>query len=143
MKNKKHLIKKGGKIVDSKLKIPVSDYSRMYARYMILGFPIIDQLIKKLVQMPCCQFYYLRYPLEGLLRGAVKKLMLNNYELGVFGYFLEQIEDWAISSDIILNLFDVFPDIIHVNEPTCPKQLKEISMFLYFSCYSVKEFLNQ
>ena len=41
------------------------------------------------------------------------------------------------------NLAEVFPNIIHVNEPTDSVVLKELSMFLYFSSYSVKEFLNE
>lgn len=48
-------------------------------------------MVKKIVQMPACREYYLKFPLEGLLKGAVKKMMLNTYELGVFGFFLEQI----------------------------------------------------
>lgn len=127
-KNKKNPISKKntqhGKPLNSKLKITVSKYSRLYQRYLMDEFPNTELLIKKIIQMPCCRYYYLRYPLEGLLKGAVKKMMLNSYELGVLGYFLEQIDDWTISSDIILNLFDVFPDIIHVNEPTCSRQLK-------------------
>lgn len=39
-------------------------------------------------------------------------------------------------------MYEIFPDIIHVNEPTDPQELKELSIFLYLSSYSVKEFLN-
>jgi hypothetical protein len=45
-------------------------------------------MIKKIIQMPCCREYYLKYPLECLLRGVVKKLMMNTYEVGVYGFFL-------------------------------------------------------
>lgn len=47
-------------------------------------------MIKKIIQMPACREAYLKFPLEGLMRGAVKKMMLNIYELSVLGYFLEQ-----------------------------------------------------
>ena len=125
-KNKKKLIgkEKGSKVINSKLKIPVSEYSRLYQVYMGTEFAMVDRLIKKVIQMPCCRPYYLRYPLEGLMRGAVKRLMLNSYEVGVLGYFLEQVEEWTISPEILASLYEIFPDIIHVNEPTCPRQLK-------------------
>ena len=38
------------------------------------------------------------------MRGAVKKMLLNNYETIVFGYFLAQIEEWRIGTDILLNV---------------------------------------
>lgn len=102
----------------------MSEYSQQYRIYMMQEYPSTDSLIKKMIQTPCCRQYYLKYPLEGLLRGVVKKLMLNTYELGVYGYFLEQIETWTVGSEIYLNLYEVFPDIIHVNEPTSQQELK-------------------
>ena len=92
--------------------------------------------------MPSCEKYYLHYPLESLMKGAIKKMLLNSYETIIFGYFLEHNEDWHIESNIFSNVSEIFPDIIHVNEPTNVTELKEISMFLYFSAYSVKELLN-
>lgn len=47
-------------------------------------------MIKKIIQMPACHEAYLQFPLEGLMRGAVKKMMLNSYELSILGFFLEQ-----------------------------------------------------
>ena len=77
-------------------------------------------MLKKIIQLPCCLEYYLRFPLEGLVKGVVKKMMMNNYEVMVFGYFLQEIEEWRVGTDIFLNLAEFFPDIIHVNEPTEP-----------------------
>ena len=75
-------------------------------------------MIKKIIQLLCCRDYYLRFPLEGLMRGVVKKMMLNSYEITVFGFFLEQIEEWTVGKDIFMTLVDYVPDIIHVNEPS-------------------------
>lgn len=92
--------------------------------------------------MPFCRQYYLKYPLDGLLKGVCKKMLMNVYELIVFGYFLSEV-DWKIDHYILSTLIEVFPNVIHVNEPTDPEKLKEISIFLYFSSYSIKEFLNE
>ena len=70
-------------------------------------------------------------------------MMLNVFEIGVLGYFLQHIDDWNIHSEVQTLVNELCPDIIHVNDPTCPKKLKEISLFLFFSCYSVKELLNE
>lgn len=94
------------------------------------------------MRKPFCREYYLKYPLEGLLKGVCKKLLINVYELMLYGYFLSQA-DWRLDHYIYNNLAEVFPNIIHVNEPTDPVVLKHLSMFLYFSSYSVKEFLNE
>jgi hypothetical protein len=67
---------------------------------------------------------------------------VNVYELILYGYFLSQVE-WRLDHYIYNNLAEVFPNIIHVNEPTNAATLKHLSMFLYFSSYSVKEFLNE
>lgn len=95
-----------------------------------------------LVRRQFCQDYYLKYPLEGLLKGICKKLLVNVYEFVVYGYFLSQV-DWKLDHKIYTDLAEVFPNIIHVNEPTNVTTLKQLSMFLYFSSYSVKEFLNE
>ena len=95
-----------------------------------------------LVRRQFCQEYYLKYPLEGLLKGICKKLLINVYEFIVYGFFLSQV-DWKLDHQIYSNLAEVFPNIIHVNEPTDVDTLKQLSMFLYFSSYSVKEFLNE
>lgn len=67
------------KPLNSRLKLPISAYSQKYHRYMIQEYPYIDLMIKKIIQLPCCRPYYLKFPLEGLLRGVVKKLMINGY----------------------------------------------------------------
>lgn len=93
-KNKRVLVRKSFEKKDSmsnKLRMPMSQYSVLYRKYMIEEFPTVDVMIKKIIQMPACREYYLKFPLEGMLRGAAKKMMLNTYELGVFGFFLEQI----------------------------------------------------
>ena len=36
-------------------------------------------MIKKIVQMPFCREYYLKYPLDGLLKGVCKKMLINVY----------------------------------------------------------------
>ena len=81
-KNKKSIIRKVAdkkKNINSRLKIPMSEYSQHYRKYMVEEFPAADLMIKKIIQTPCCRQYYLKYPLEGLLRGVAKKLMLNTY----------------------------------------------------------------
>ena len=60
----------------------------------------------------------------------------------LYGYFLSQVE-WRLDHVVYQNLVEVFPNVIHVNEPTDLTTLKHLSMFLYFSSYSVKEFLNE
>lgn len=97
----------------------------------------METLIKLFVKKPFCQDIYLKYPLEALLKGVCKKLLINTYEFIVYGYFLSQV-DWKLDHYIYSNLAEVFPNIIHVNEPTDASVLKQISMFLYFSSYSVK-----
>ncbi len=100
-KNKKVFIRKitdKKKSFNSKLKIPMSEYSQLYRKYMMEEYPAADLMIKKIIQTPCCREYYLKYPLECLLRGVVKKLMMNTYEVGVYGFFLEQIESWTIGN---------------------------------------------
>jgi hypothetical protein len=69
-------------------------------------------------------------------------MLINVYELVVFGYFLSEVE-WRLDPYIFSTLSEVFPNVMHVNEPTDPEKLKEISIFLYFSSYSIKEFLNE
>lgn len=88
--NKKGSIQKDPqyRLLNSRFKISVSEYSRQYRNYIMKEFPTVEMMIKKIIQMPCCREYYLKYPLEMLMRGAIKKLMLNSYEVGVFGYFL-------------------------------------------------------
>ena len=76
------------------------------------------------------------------MRGVCKKMLINVYELTVFGYFLSEVE-WRIDPYMFSTLSEVFPNVIHVNEPTDNDKLKEISIFLYFSSYSIKEFLNE
>lgn len=124
------------------LQINTSSYSKLYTRYLQTEFHAVEQLIKCIVKKPFCRDYYLKYPLEGLLKGICKKLLINVYELMLYGYFLSQA-DWKLDHYIYNNLAEVFPNIIHVNEPTDPVVLKHLSMFLYFSSYSVKEFLNE
>ena len=51
--------------------------------------------------------------------------------------------EWKLDHFIYNNLAEVFPNVIHVNEPTDTVTLKHLSMFLYFSSYSIKEFLNE
>jgi hypothetical protein len=68
--------------------------------------------------------------------------MMNLYEVVLYGYFLSQV-DWRLDHYIYSNLAEVFPNIIHVNEPTDPLLIKQLSMFLYFSSYAVKDFLNE
>ena len=92
--------------------------------------------------MPQCRKYYLEYPLESLFRGVIKKLMLNFFEVQTFAYFLQNVLEWSISLDIEIAIENLCPGIIHINQPTCPNKLKEISLFLYFSCYGIKELLN-
>lgn len=123
------------------LQIKTSEYSRKYAQYLKTEFHQVEPLIRNLVKKSFCKDYYLKYPLEGLLKGICKKLLINVYEFVVYGYFLSQVE-WKLDHYIYSSLAEVFPNIIHVNEPTDPNTLKQLSMFLYFSSYSVKEFLN-
>lgn len=119
------------------LQINTSNYSKLYSRYLQTEFHTVEQLIKSLVKKPFCKDYYLKYPLEGLLKGICKKLLINVYEFIIFGYFLSQAE-WKLDHYIYNNLAEVFPNIMHVNEPTDSVTLKHLSMFLYFSSYSVK-----
>jgi hypothetical protein len=79
------------------LQIPVSNYSQLYSH-----------------RKPFCREYYLKYPLEGLLKGICRKLLVNFYELILFGYFLSQVE-WRLDHYIYNNLAEVFPNVIHVN----------------------------
>ena len=67
------------KIIKSNFVLPVSKYSQIYRNYLIREFPQVEMMIKKIVRMPCCQQFYLKYPLESLMRGTVKKLMLNMF----------------------------------------------------------------
>jgi hypothetical protein len=57
--------------------------------------------------------------------------------MNLYGYFLSQVE-WRLDHVVYQNLVEVFPNVIHVNEPTDLTTLKHLSMFLYFSSYSVK-----
>lgn len=66
-------------------------------------YPLVETLIKKIVQMPFCEEYYLKYPLDGLLRGVCKKMLINLYELVVFGYFLSEVE-WRLDPYIFATL---------------------------------------
>jgi hypothetical protein len=50
-------------------------------------------------------------------------MLINLYELIVFGYFLSEVE-WRLDHYIYGALSDVFPNVIHVNEPTDPDKLK-------------------
>jgi len=124
------------------LQIRTSPYSQLYSHYLKTEFHAVEPLIKSLVKEPFCREYYLKYPLEGLLKGICKKLLMNVYELVLYGYFLSQVE-WKLDHYIYSNLAEVFPNIIHVNEPTDANIIKQLSMFLYFSSYAVKEFLNE
>ena len=126
---------------DFSLQIPTSTYSKLHALYLKTEFPQVENLIRVLVKKGFCRDYYLKYPLESLLKGVCKKLLINTFEFVVYSYFLSQVE-WKLEHYIYNNLGEVFPNIIHVNEPTDPVVLKQLSMFLYFSSYSVKEFLN-
>lgn len=131
-----------GKAQHFVLQIPVSSYSHLYSQYLRTEFHAVEQLIRIIVRKPFCREYYLKYPLEGLLKGICRKLLVNVYEFILYGYFLSQVE-WRLDHYIYNNLAEVFPNVIHVNEPTDSATLKHLSMFLYFSSYSVKEFLNE
>lgn len=57
-KNKRVLIRKTYDKKDSmsnKLKMPLSEYSHLYRKYMIEEFPAADLMIKKIIQMPACR----------------------------------------------------------------------------------------
>ena len=58
---KKQLLQKEG--LKSNLNLPVSKYSQRYKNYMVGEFPQVELMIKKIIRMPCCQNYYLKYPL--------------------------------------------------------------------------------
>jgi hypothetical protein len=116
--------------MNTKLRMPISLYSQMYRRYLTEEFPTVEMMIRRMVKAAPCREYALRFPLEGLLRGAVKKLMVNALELGVLGLFFEQTATWGVGASVVGSLFESFPDIIHVNEPTDATQLKELSIFL-------------
>jgi hypothetical protein len=51
-------------------------------------FPTVEIMVKKMMKTRACREYSLKFPLEGLLKGAVKRMQLNTYELVVLGLFL-------------------------------------------------------
>lgn len=77
------------------MQISTSKYSRFYAEYMKNEFSNIEILLKRFIKMAFCREYYLKYPLEGLMRGICKKLLVNTYEFTVYAYFLSQVE-WKL-----------------------------------------------
>ena len=58
------------------------------------------------------------------MRGTVKKLMLNMFEMCILNIFLSHVDEWSINFDVQILLDELCPDVIHVNDPTCPKRLK-------------------
>lgn len=46
---------------------------------MIKEFPLVETMIRKIIKMPFCEKYYLHYPLENLIKGAIKRMLLNSY----------------------------------------------------------------
>lgn len=128
------------------LQIRTSEYSKQYAHYMRVEWHQVEPLIRSIVQKPFCREYYLKYPLEALLKATAKKMMLNMYEAMLYGYFLSQVKwelEWDLDEQLSEDIQAVFPNILHVNEPTNPGVLKRLSIFLYLSAFSVKEFLNE
>jgi hypothetical protein len=74
--------------MNNKLRMPLSEYSQMYAKYMAEEFPTVEPMVRKMMKTSVCKEYALKFPLEGLLKGAVKRMQLNSYELVVLGMFL-------------------------------------------------------
>jgi hypothetical protein len=74
--------------MNNKLRMPMSEYSQMYQKYMTEEFPTVEVMVRKMMKMPACKLYALKFPLEGLLKGAVKRMQLNTYEISVLGLFL-------------------------------------------------------
>ena len=71
--------------------------------YLRTEFHQVEALIRTLVKRQFCKEYYLKYPLEALLKGICKKLLINVYEFVVYGYFLSQVE-WKLDHYIYSSL---------------------------------------
>jgi hypothetical protein len=51
-------------------------------------FSTVELMVRKMMKMHACREYSLKFPLEGLLKGAVKRMQLNTYEIVVLALFL-------------------------------------------------------
>lgn len=119
-----------------------SEYTRLREHYLRSEYKTVESMLHHIIDQTDCEYWRLRFPLFSLLKAIARKLLLNQYECLVFGYFL-CLNKWHANTPTILKHRFNFPEIVYVNDPTDEPELRSLTLFLYLTCYSVKEFLNE
>ncbi len=98
--------------------------------------------------MPCASEVASIYPLQKIVRGVVKLLMMNELEILFLSYILEEgsqlspRKTWPIDSQFLRSNAMYFKDFLNISEISKPLEYKAILLYLILCAYHVKVFFN-